>query len=334
MKASQIAMLVGGLLEGRGDLEVDDVAPLESASCRDATFVAKASMRRLLERSQAGCVLVPRDMPNPGERTVVRVADPRRAFGELCRLLRPRAPRPPGVHATAVVDPAARLGRGVSIGPFCLVESGAILGDDVVLEARVTVHDGVRIGARTVVKAGAVLGGDGFGFAPAGDRYEKLPQVGGLDIGADVVIGANTTIDRGALAATRIGDGCKIDNLVHVAHNCVVGRHVVIAAQTGLAGGAVVEDWVVLGGQVGVGDKVRIGARARIGAAAAIPTGKFVPAGEAMWGVPARPLRQHLRTLASLGRIEALRDQVRELSRRQADEAQLASTFRVDDVRR
>lgn len=319
MKASQIASLLGGLLEGDGDLEVDDVAPVDRASHRDITFVAKASMRSLLESSGAGCVLIPRDMPNPGGRTVIRIADPRRAFGELCRLLRPRPVQPAGVHPTAVVDPTATLGRGVRIGPFCLVESGAILGDDVVLEARVTVHYGVRIGARTVVKVGAVLGGDGFGFAHAGDHYEKLPQVGGLEIGADVFIGANTTIDRGAVAATRIGEGCKIDNLVHIAHNCVVGRHVVIAAQTGLTGGAVVEDWVVFGGQVGVGDKVRIGTGARIGAAAAIPTGKLVPAGEAMWGVPARPLRQQLRTLASLGRIDALRDQVRELLRRQAN---------------
>jgi UDP-3-O-[3-hydroxymyristoyl] glucosamine N-acyltransferase len=174
----------------------------------------------------------------------------------------------------------------------------------------VTIYDDVDIGARCVLHSGAVIGADGFGFAWAGDRYEKFPQVGRVSIGAGVEIGANSCVDRAALGVTWIGDGTKLDNMVHVAHNCRVGRHVVIAAQTGFAGAVVVEDGAVIGGQVGVGDNARIEARAIVGSGAGILSRKIVHAGEPQWGTPARPLREHLQQLASLSKVPELRKEV------------------------
>jgi UDP-3-O-[3-hydroxymyristoyl] glucosamine N-acyltransferase len=153
------------------------------------------------------------------------------------------------------------------------------------------------------------VGADGFGFAFSNGRYEKFPQIGTVEIGDDVELGANTCIDRAALGVTRIGEGTKIDNLAHIAHNCTIGKHVVIAAQTGLSGGVTVGDYAVIGGQVGVGDKATIEPRSVVGSGAGILTSKIVRAGEPVWGTPARPLREHLKQLAAIGRLpETLRE--------------------------
>jgi UDP-3-O-[3-hydroxymyristoyl] glucosamine N-acyltransferase len=154
-----------------------------------------------------------------------------------------------------------------------------------------------------VIHSGAVIGADGFGFELMGDRYRKVPQVGTVEIGDDVEIGANSCIDRATLGTTHIGDGTKLDNMVHIAHNCRIGKHVVIAAQTGLAGGVSIGDYAVVGGQVGIGDKARIEAGAIIGSGAGILTSKIVRAGEPVWGTPARPLRQYLLQLAAVARL-------------------------------
>src|ERR1019366_5395694 len=156
---------------------------------------------------------------------------------------------------------------------------------------------------RCVLHSGAVIGADGFGFEMAGGSYQKVPQVGTVAIGNHVEIGANTCIDRATLGATVISDGTKLDNMVHIAHNCVIGKHVVIAAQTGLAGGVTIGDYAVIGGQVGVGDKARIESKAIVGSGAGILTAKIVRAGEPVWGTPARPLRRYLEQLATLARL-------------------------------
>jgi UDP-3-O-[3-hydroxymyristoyl] glucosamine N-acyltransferase len=173
----------------------------------------------------------------------------------------------------------------------------------------VTIYGRVSIGARCVIHSGAVVGADGFGFELSGGRYQKVPQVGTVEIGDDVEIGANTCIDRATLGATVIGEGTKLDNMVHIAHNCRIGKHVVIAAQTGLAGGVSVGDYAIVGGQVGVGDKARIESHAVIGSGAGILTSKIVRAGEPVWGTPARPLRQYLAQLATLARLAKRRAQ-------------------------
>ena len=191
-----------------------------------------------------------------------------------------------------------------------------MIGEGCLLYANVTIYDRVRIGSRVILHAGSVIGADGFGFAFTGEHYEKFPQIGTVDIGDDVEVGANTCIDRAALGATRIGEGTKLDNMVHIAHNCQIGRHVVIAAQTGFSGGVAVGDYAVVGGQVGVGEKLAIEPRSVVGSGAGILTSKIVRAGEPVWGTPARPLREYLQQLAALTKLPAMLEQLKELRSR------------------
>jgi UDP-3-O-[3-hydroxymyristoyl] glucosamine N-acyltransferase len=195
------------------------------------------------------------------------------------------------------------IGVGTRIGPGVVLEDGVVVGSDSNLMARVVVHSGTTLGDRVVVQAGAVLGSTGFGYARSGATGEYLlfPQQGKLVIEDDVEIGANTTIDRGALGETRIGRGTKIDNLVHIGHNCVIGKNVVIAAQTGISGSSMVEDGAILGGQVGIGEHATVGAGVILGGGAGVLSGKKMRgAGEVFWGRPARPLKEYLRDLARL----------------------------------
>jgi UDP-3-O-[3-hydroxymyristoyl] glucosamine N-acyltransferase len=172
-----------------------------------------------------------------------------------------------------------------------------------VLHPRVTVYREVTLGNHVILHSGCVIGADGFGFVLTNGAYEKFPQVGRVSIGDQVEIGANSCVDRAALGVTSIGEGAKLDNLVHIGHNCRIGRHVVIAAQTGLSGGVVVEDYAVIGGQVGIGDKARIESRAVLGSGSGVLTSKIVRAGQVMWGTPARPLKQYLEQLAIQSRL-------------------------------
>jgi UDP-3-O-[3-hydroxymyristoyl] glucosamine N-acyltransferase len=183
------------------------------------------------------------------------------------------------------------------VGNYVQVGAGSVL------HPRVTIYDRITIGAGCIIHSGAVIGADGFGFEMAGGRYHKVPQVGTVELGDNVEIGANACVDRATLGTTVIGEGTKLDNMVHIAHNCRIGRHVVIAAQTGLAGGVTVGDYAIVGGQVGVGDKARIESKAVIGSGAGILTSKIVRAGEPVWGTPARPLRQYLEQLATVARL-------------------------------
>jgi UDP-3-O-[3-hydroxymyristoyl] glucosamine N-acyltransferase len=205
-----------------------------------------------------------------------------------------------------VIGSGCAIGENVSIGAHCL------------LYPNVTVYNRVTIGDRVVIHSGAVIGADGFGFAFVNGQYQKFPQIGDVEIADDVEIGANTCIDRAALGTTRVGRGAKLDNMVHVAHNCQIGSHVVVAAQTGFSGGVIVGDYAIIGGQVGVGDKARIESKAIVGSGAGILTSKIVRAGEPVWGTPARPLREHLEQLALLAKLPEMRAQLRDLSRRLA----------------
>lgn len=333
MQVRELASWLGAAFEGDGELEVRGVAALESAGAGELSFVSSRKAALQAGDSKAACLLVAPDYDNKDRRTVIRTADPRGAAARIIARLYPAPESPPGVHATATLDPGVILGAGVSIGPHtavgagarigagcilgagCAIGAGARIGDRCVLHANVTLYPNVTIGDRAILHAGCVLGADGFGFVLIHGVYEKFPQVGRVEIGNDVEIGANSCVDRAALGVTLIGDGTKLDNMVHIGHNCRIGRHVVIAAQTGLSGGVVVEDYAVIGGQVGIGDKARIQSGTILGSGSGVLTSKIVRAGEPLWGTPARPLKQHLEQLALLARLPQLREELRELKR-------------------
>jgi UDP-3-O-[3-hydroxymyristoyl] glucosamine N-acyltransferase len=332
VRVDEIVKRLNATLEGAGDLEITGAAPLDSASAREISFVGNSNAVALASGSRAGCLLVAADFP--AGRTLIRVADPRGSFATVLRLLYPPPTVVAGIHATAVIASDAEIAPSAAIGPHttigagarigersavaagCVIGAGTRIGADCLLHPHVTIYDGVTIGDRAVLHSGCVLGADGFGFVNGPDGYQKFPQVGRVEIGDDVEIGANSCIDRAALGVTRIGDGVKLDNMVHIAHNCTIGRHVVIAAQTGLSGGVVVEDYAVIGGQVGIGDKARIETGAVLGSGCGILTSKIVRKGQVVWGTPARPLKEHLEQLANLARLPKLRQEIAELEKR------------------
>lgn len=324
MQLKKVAELVRARLVGNGDIEIGGVASIQSASAGDLVFVEEeGNLQRALE-SAASAILVGDFGTDESSKPLLVCAQPRLAFARATVFLAPASHHDYGIHPSAVVHSAARLakdvkvdesvviGEGAEIGSGSRIGAGSVIGanvrmgNDCELYPNVTVYPGTRLGNRVIVHGGAVLGSDGFGYVrdEKTGYYEKFPQIGRLDIEDDVEIGANSTIDRGALDVTRIGRGTKIDNLVHVGHNVQIGEDVVIAAQTGLSGSAVVENKVVIGGQVGIADHVRIEEGAILGAQSGIPSKKIIRGkGIVFWGTPARPIREYLKELAVLARL-------------------------------
>src|SRR5581483_8534774 len=302
LTTAQIAALCGGNLEGDGQRLISGANTLEGASPGDVAFVANRKAAEAASRSRAGCVLVATDFDKTGEWCVIRVAEPRSAFVKVLNALYEEPEPAPSMDPTAIVGASARVNNECTVGAYvtigersvierhCRIGNGCFIGDDVhisegtVLHANVTIYDRIRVGSRVILHAGCVLGADGFGFTLINGHYEKFPQVGTVIIEDDVEIGANCCVDRAALGITRIGRGTKLDNLVHVAHNCDIGSHVVIAAQTGFSGSVSVGDYAVIGGQAGIGEKAKIESRAIVGGKAGILTGQTVHAGEPVWG--------------------------------------------------
>ena len=337
MRVRELAEWLGATFEGDGERELAGVAPLETAGASELAFVGGRKAAQQAESSAAGCLIVPLEWPSPSYRTVIRAPEPRTACARAMSRFYPMAELKPGVHPTAVVGKDVEMGALVSIGPHAVVGDGTrigvaasigagsvvgkrvVLGEGAVLHPNVTVYDNVDIGRGAILHSGAVIGADGFGYVMEDGRWQKFPQVGRVEIGDFVEIGANSCVDRAALGVTEIGEGTKLDNMVHVAHNCRIGKHVVVAAQTGFSGGVVVEDYAVIGGQVGIGDKARIESRAVLGSGCGVLTSKIVRSGETVWGTPARPLKQHLEQLANLARLPELRREVAELKRRLAE---------------
>jgi UDP-3-O-[3-hydroxymyristoyl] glucosamine N-acyltransferase len=289
------------------DVEIREVSKIESAGSGSVVFAVDGpTLVRALD-SEAGVILASRQLESAELRLdprVLWVADARYAFAVVAGQLRGRGFEV-GVHPSAVVGKRVTIGPGSRVGPGVVLEDEVVIGSDCNLMARVTVHTGTVLGDRVVVQAGAVLGSTGFGYARSSETgaYLIFPQQGRLVVEDDVEIGANTTIDRGALGETRIGPGTKIDNLVHIGHNCVIGKNVIIAAQTGISGSSVVEDGAILGGQVGIGEHATVGTGVILGGGAGVLSGKKMRgAGEVFWGRPARPLKEYLRDLARLKR--------------------------------
>ncbi len=311
---AQLAALTGASIAGAASAPAGSIFGVSTVAAADAESLVFAEDERSLGAavaSGAGAILTLRSLVSEGlgsDPRLLLVPDPRYAFAlaarEFTRLFDSASPRTRSqIHPSAVVDATAVLGRRVRIGAGATVGARTQIGDDVVLGSRTAVGDDVVLGHRVVVQAGAVLGSTGFGYVRHRQTGEYLlfPQQGGLVIEDDVEIGANTTIDRGALEETRIGRGTKIDNLVHIGHNCRIGKNVVIAAQVGISGSCVVEDGAVLAGQVGLSDHCHIGPGVILGGQAGVYRGKTLTGpGEIFAGTPAEPLREHMRSLATL----------------------------------
>ena len=339
MLVRELAAMLNAVWEGDGDREVARVAPIETAGPRDITFAAGGKAARAALESKAGCVIVPLNFAESRELTVIRVTDPRAAIATVIARLHPARQPARRIHPTAVIGAGAEIGEGVGIGPYSVIGEGSRIGKGTTIGAgcsigadvevganctihpRVTVYDNVSIGSRVTLHAGAVLGADGFGFVLQKGAWQNFPQVGRVTIGDDVEIGANSCVDRAALGVTSVGDGTKLDNMVHIGHNCRVGKHVVIAAQTGLAGGVVIDDYAVIGGQVGIGDKAHIESRAILGSGCGVLTSKIIRSGQTVWGTPARPLKQYLEQLAVLSRLPEMRKDWRGVRRQKDDSA-------------
>src|SRR5579864_5277342 len=324
-KAGEIAAAIGARVVGDERAEINGVASISNAAAGALVFVEQEKYMNAALNSGASAVIAGNFARQTRSSKPLLIAEnPRLAFAQAAKLLCGENRPKPGIHPSAVVHESADLGEGVSIdaltviqedvsigdgsglGAGCVVGAGASIGEDCRIYPNVTIYSGTRLGNRVIVHAGAVLGSDGFGYVrnPATEAHEKFPQIGKLEIEDDVEIGANTTIDRGALETTRIGRGTKIDNLVHVGHNCQIGENVIIAAQAGFSGSITIEDNVVIGGQVGVGEHARIQEGVLLGGQAGVLPKKVLRGkGVAFWGTPAKPLREYLKSLAVLAKL-------------------------------
>lgn len=315
MKASEIATLVGGAFDGTTDPDLTGVAPLDRASANELSFVAHAKYAPYLAGSHAGAILVTETLIPRGSTTLPRIVvqDVHRALAEVLRHFHPEPTIRPGVHSTAVIGANVSIGTDVRIGAYCVVGDDCVIGAGSHLYPHVTLYSNVRLGERCVVHSGARLGSDGFGYTFVDGQHQKVPQVGGVVIGNDVEIGANTCIDRGSVGPTEIGNSVKIDNLVHIGHNVRIGDLSIIVAQVGVSGSTTVGKGVTLAGQAGIVGHIRIGDGAVIGAQAGVIGD--VPAGAVYSGYPARPHKEAMRAQGALFKLPAILKRLRKLEK-------------------
>jgi UDP-3-O-[3-hydroxymyristoyl] glucosamine N-acyltransferase len=328
--AKELAEAIGAILEGDGALEVGGVAAPERAGSRDLIYVESAKHAMRAAASAALCVVAGEGLRLSGK-TILRSTLPKVAFARAAALLLERPPIAVGIHPTAIVAALAHVAEGASIGPYAVIKedahigagtqvgahsvigAGCWIGEGCRIHPHVTLYNCVRIGHRVEIHSGAVIGADGFGYAFGEGKYWKFPQVGIVEIGDDVEIGANTTIDRGSLDDTRIAEGAKLDNLVHVGHNCQIGPHTVIAAQVGFSGSCVVGKNVVIGGQAGFGEHCEIKDGAVIGGQSGVLGGKTIRGGDPVWGTPARSLAKFKEQYALYARLPELAARIKEI---------------------
>jgi UDP-3-O-[3-hydroxymyristoyl] glucosamine N-acyltransferase len=329
---ADLAAELRGEVIGDGSVEIRGVAGIKEAGPGDITFLANSRYDAYLDETRATAVIC-----SPGTRSapmpVLVVENPYLAFQRIVRLFRPELFRPvTGVHPSALVAAEARLEEGVSIGAHCVIEPGAVIGaravlmpgcyvghaasigEDSFLFPHVTIREECVVGCRCILHPGVVVGSDGFGFALDAGRYHKVPQVGNVVIGDDVEIGANTTIDRATTASTRIGDGTKIDNLVQIGHNVVIGKHCIVVAQVGISGSTELGDYVTLAGQVGLAGHLKIGTGATVGAQSGVP--RDVEPGAIVSGYPAMPHNLWRRLVALIPKLPQLFQRTRDLEER------------------
>jgi UDP-3-O-[3-hydroxymyristoyl] glucosamine N-acyltransferase len=328
----ELAAMCGGELIGDPKLKIAGAASLGEATSGEISFFANRKYIGLLRKTRASAVFVPPDFTEPLAAAQVRVSNPTKAFEQVVLKF---APKPiifaPGIHRSAIVGTGVRLGEGVSIQPHAVIEDGSEIGDDTIIGAGsyighettigsacliyplVAIRERSRIGSRVIIHSGAVIGADGFGFEIVDGRQQKIQQLGIVQIDDDVEIGANTAVDRARFGRTWIQQGVKIDNLVQIAHNVVIGKNTVIAAQTGIAGSVQIGQRVLIGGQAGVIGHIEIGDNTAIGAQSGIS--KNINGG-AWWASPAVPLAEAKQQIAWIRRLGKLIARVKEIEKK------------------
>ena len=327
LTAREIAAQIDGEVLGDASVELTGFAPADKAKAGDLTFAENPTYFHRAEQSAASAIMVDGEFTS-GKKTLIRVPNARIAFAKVLPLFFPEATFPPGIHPTAVVAPSAKVDPTAHVGPHCVVGEqvavgarcvlhggnhlGAqcVLGADTQLFPNVVLYPRTQLGQRVRIHAGAVIGSDGFGYVLDAGAHRKVPQIGHVIVHDDVEIGANVTIDRGALGPTSIGRGTKIDNLVQIAHNVAIGEHCLIVAQAGVAGSTKLGNFVTLAGQVGLAGHLKIGNRATVSAQSGVM--HDIPDGEKWFGYPAQPDRQTKRQILAI-------QQLPELIRRLAD---------------
>ena len=312
-----IVNALGGEIRGDASIQIHGLAPLESATPRDISFLSNPRYQSQLRSSQAGCVIVTPAMAELTSGGACIVADnPYLYFARLTQWWRQQQGpvRIPGIHPSAVVDALAEVDPSATVGPLCVVERGARIGAQTVLHARVTLGADCSIGARGIVHSGVVIGADGFGFARDGDRWEKIEQLGAVRIGDDVEIGANSCIDRGALSDTVIEDGVKLDNLVQIGHNVRVGRNTAMAGCVGVAGSADIGANCTVGGGAIVLGHLRLGDNVHISAATVV-TKSILRPGNYTGVFPVEENAAWERNAATLKQLHSLRDRIKTLEK-------------------
>lgn len=335
LTASQLAALVGGTVEGNGDVTIGTFAKIEEGHPGALSFLANPKYTHFIYTTESSVVLVKKDFEpeQPVKTTLIRVDDPYATIAKLLEMVTEMTkvkkvgveqpcfiaegveiPEDAYVGAFAYIGTGTSIAKGAKIYPQSYVGAHCKIGEDTVLYAGVKVYDGCEIGARCVIHSGAVIGSDGFGFAPVGEKYEKIPQTGNVVVADDVEIGANTTVDRAMMGSTKIGSGVKLDNLIQVAHNCVIGDNTVMAAQVGVAGSCKIGKHCMVGGQAGFVGHISVADNTLVGAQSGVT--KETHPGDRIIGAPAVDMGEFARSLVYVKRIPKLMEQIKDLQKR------------------
>ena len=336
--ARQIADFLHGTIEGNENATVSTFSKIEEGTKGSISFLANPAYEHYIYETESSIVLV-NDSFKPSKpiaATLIRVPNAYEAMAGLLALYEQSKPRKSGIHPLAYIDPTAKIGEGCYVEAFAVVSANAVVGDGTQLYAHATIGENSKVGSNctiypnvsiyhdcvvgnnVIIHSGAVIGADGFGFAPAGDNYDKIPQIGIVTIEDNVEIGANTCIDRSTMGSTVIGKGVKLDNLVQVAHNVTIGQNTVMSAQVGIAGSAKIGEWCTFGGKVGITGHIHIADRTTAGATTAI-AGSITKEGTTILGIPAIDARRFARCNAVFRNLPDLSQEVQQLKRELAD---------------